>query len=104
MIKATDNYGLSEVMGPGVAGECLQQNGLHINEDHFLVEVIDPDTLRAGEARGGRRAGHYDADERGLPDDPLSHPRPHAPHARTLRLRTHRAPHGARHGHAPTTC
>jgi len=44
-IKATDNYGLSEVMGPGVAGECLQQNGLHINEDHFLVEVIDPDTL-----------------------------------------------------------
>ncbi|NTW57972.1 MAG: phenylacetate--CoA ligase [Nitrospirae bacterium] len=51
-IKATDNYGLSEVMGPGVAGECLQQNGLHINEDHFLVEVVDPDTLepvRVGE-------------------------------------------------------
>jgi len=44
-IKATDNYGLSEIMGPGVAGECLEQNGLHINEDHFLVEVIDPDTL-----------------------------------------------------------
>jgi len=45
-IKATDNYGLSEVMGPGVAGECLQQNGLHINEDHFLVEVIDPESLQ----------------------------------------------------------
>ena len=44
-IKATDNYGLSEVMGPGVAGECLQQKGLHINEDHFIVEVINPDTL-----------------------------------------------------------
>ena len=44
-IKATDNYGLSEIMGPGVAGECLQQNGLHINEDHFLVEIVDPDTL-----------------------------------------------------------
>jgi phenylacetate-CoA ligase len=44
-IMATDNYGLSEVMGPGVAGECLERNGLHINEDHFLVEVIDPDTL-----------------------------------------------------------
>ena len=44
-ILATDNYGLSEVMGPGVAGECLEQNGLHINEDHFFVEVIDPDTL-----------------------------------------------------------
>lgn len=44
-IIATDNYGLSEVMGPGVAGECVERNGLHINEDHFLVEVIDPDTL-----------------------------------------------------------
>jgi len=44
-IVATDNYGLSEVMGPGVAGECLERNGLHINEDHFLVEVIDPETL-----------------------------------------------------------
>ncbi len=44
-IIATDNYGLSEVMGPGVAGECSQCNGLHINEDHFLVEVINPDTM-----------------------------------------------------------
>lgn len=44
-IKATDNYGLSEVMGPGVAGECLERNGLHINEDHFLIEVVDPNTL-----------------------------------------------------------
>ncbi len=45
-IIATDNYGLSEVMGPGVAGECLERNGLHINEDHFLVEIIDPETLQ----------------------------------------------------------
>ncbi|MBI4685423.1 MAG: phenylacetate--CoA ligase [Nitrospirae bacterium] len=44
-IIATDNYGLSEVMGPGVAGECIERNGLHINEDHFLVEVINPETL-----------------------------------------------------------
>jgi len=44
-IVATDNYGLSEVMGPGVAGECQECNGLHINEDHFLLEVIDPKTL-----------------------------------------------------------
>lgn len=44
-IRATDNYGLSEVMGPGVAGECQECNGLHVNEDHFLIEVIDPDTL-----------------------------------------------------------
>jgi phenylacetate-CoA ligase len=44
-IVATDNYGLSEIMGPGVAGECQECNGLHINEDHFLVEVINPETL-----------------------------------------------------------
>jgi len=44
-ITATDNYGLSEVMGPGVAGECLQKNGLHVNEDHFFIEVVDPKTL-----------------------------------------------------------
>ena len=43
-IAATDNYGLTEVMGPGVAGECLEKNGLHVNEDHFIVEVIDPQT------------------------------------------------------------
>ncbi|SDO37061.1 phenylacetate--CoA ligase family protein [Desulforhopalus singaporensis] len=44
-IKATDNYGLSEVLGPGVAGECQQCNGLHVNEDHFLVEILNPETL-----------------------------------------------------------
>lgn len=43
-IIATDNYGLSEVMGPGVAGECIYKRGMHINEDHFYPEVIDPDT------------------------------------------------------------
>ncbi|GAB6038186.1 phenylacetate--CoA ligase [Fundidesulfovibrio butyratiphilus] len=43
-LTATDNYGISEVMGPGVAGECLHQNGLHVNEDHFLVEIVDPVT------------------------------------------------------------
>src|SRR5512134_2861694 len=44
-IVATDNYGLSEIIGPGVAGECLEQNGMHLAEDHFFVEVIDPETL-----------------------------------------------------------
>jgi len=44
-VVATDNYGLSEVLGPGVSAECLERNGLHLAEDHFLVEVIDPDTL-----------------------------------------------------------
>lgn len=42
---ATDNYGMSELMGPGVSGECKLRCGMHINEDHFLAEVIDPNTL-----------------------------------------------------------
>ena len=51
-IIATDNYGLSEVMGPGVAGECLEKSGLHLNEDHFIPEIIDSEsgnTLPMGE-------------------------------------------------------
>lgn len=44
LISATDNYGLSEIIGPGVAGECQEKQGLHIFEDHFYPEVIDPDT------------------------------------------------------------
>jgi phenylacetate-CoA ligase len=51
-LRATDNYGLSEVMGPGIAGECECACGLHVNEDHLLVEVIDPtsgDPLQHGE-------------------------------------------------------
>ncbi len=44
-LKAIDIYGLSEVMGPGVSMECIEaQNGMHIFEDHFLPEIIDPDT------------------------------------------------------------
>ena len=43
-IKAYDIYGLTESTGPGVAFECSEQTGMHINEDHFLAEIIDPDT------------------------------------------------------------
>ena len=43
-VIATDNYGLSEVMGPGVAGECQERCGMHVFEDHFLPEIIDPDS------------------------------------------------------------
>ena len=44
-IKAYDIYGLSEIVGPGVGGECQCQNGLHIFEDHYYPEIIDPETL-----------------------------------------------------------
>ncbi len=43
-IKAYDIYGLTETSGPGVAFECEEQTGMHINEDHFYAEIIDPDT------------------------------------------------------------
>lgn len=44
-VKAYDIYGLSEIIGPGVGAECECQDGLHIFEDHFLVEIVDPQTL-----------------------------------------------------------
>jgi len=49
-LRAVANYGLSEMCGPGVAGECSERNGMHVQEDHFLVEVVDPDS---GERLGG---------------------------------------------------
>jgi len=44
-VVALDIYGLSEVMGPGVSCECRAQNGLHVAEDHFIIEILDPETL-----------------------------------------------------------
>ncbi len=44
-IRATDIYGLSEVIGPGVASACEAQDGLHVFDDHFIPEILDPDTL-----------------------------------------------------------
>ncbi len=43
-LKAYDIYGLTEIIGPGVAFECCEQTGMHINEDNFIPEIIDPDT------------------------------------------------------------
>ena len=93
-IDALDLYGLSEVIGPGVAAECIEtKDGLTIWEDHFFPEIIDPETgavLPDGETRRtgvhlahqGRHAGH-----------PLSHARSHAAAARHG---AHHAPHGSR--------
>ena len=46
-IHVFNNYGLSEVIGPGVSGECPYRTGMHVQEDHFLVECVDPETLAA---------------------------------------------------------
>ena len=43
-VVATNIYGLTEIIGPGVAQECLEKQGLHVQEDHFLAEIVDPDT------------------------------------------------------------
>jgi phenylacetate-CoA ligase len=45
-LKAFDNYGLTELIGPGISFECECRNGLHVNEDHFIVEVVDPNTQK----------------------------------------------------------
>ena len=52
-IFATDNYGLSEIIGPGVSGDCVYQNGMHISEDHFYPELIDPDTCEPVDPKKG---------------------------------------------------
>ncbi len=53
-VRAYDTYGVAEIMGPGISGECDQQCGLHLNEDHFIAEVIDPDS---GEPLGPGETG-----------------------------------------------
>ena len=70
-IVATDNYGLSEVIGPGVSGECLERNGLHISEDHFIVEVVDPETLQPVPPGERGRTGPHHAHQGGVPHDPV---------------------------------
>ena len=45
-VKAYNSFGMSEMCGPGVAFECTEQNGLHIWEDYYIVEIIDPDTMQ----------------------------------------------------------
>ena len=103
-MDATDIYGLSEVIGPGVAQECVEtKDGLHIWEDHFYPEVIDPETgavLPDGE-KG--RAGVHLADQGSVSDHPLPHPRPDAAVAGhgAARHAAHGKGHGAfrRHDH-----
>jgi len=67
-IKALDIYGLSEIIGPGVAMECAEgRHGLHVFEDHFIVETINPETgenVPRGEAG---EAGLYLPHQRGIP-------------------------------------
>ena len=101
-IDAVDIYGLSEVMGPGVAQECVEtKDGLHVWEDHFYPEVIDPIT---GEVLPDGEEGELvftSLTKEAMPVDPLPHPRPHPAAARD---RPARACAGCRRSPAaPTT-
>ena len=95
---ASDFYGLSELIGPGVAGECAAHDGLHINDDHFLPEIVDPGHRRPAGAGQGRRARPHRAHPRGAADAALPDRRSHEPQSRALRLRAHDRAHGAREG------
>ena len=73
-ISAVNFYGLSEMCGPGVAAECLAaRDGLHIQEDHFLAEVVDPDSGEPAARGRHRRARLHLADQAGAAVDPLPH-------------------------------
>ena len=75
-IDALDSYGLSEVIGPGVAGECVEtKDGLHIWEDHFYPEIVDPADRRRAADGEIRRARSYVPDQGGDAGDPLPHRR-----------------------------
>lgn len=71
-IHAHDIYGLSEIMGPGVACDCEYHKGLHIQEDHFFPEIISAKTLEPV-AAGDRRTGIYHVDEGRTAAHPLSY-------------------------------
>ena len=95
-IKAMDTYGLSEIIGPGVSSECHQaQSGLHLWEDHFFCEVIDPETTEPLPVGEHRRARGHHADQGSAADAALSHPRHHAPGRGAVRVRAHPSPHDA---------
>ena len=81
-IDAIDIYGLSEVMGPGVAQECIEtKDGLTVWEDHFYPEIIDPQSGEVLPDGAAGRARLHLAHEGGAADHPLSHARSHSPAA-----------------------
>ena len=92
-IKAYDIYGLSEIIGPGVASECECQCGLHIFEDHFYPEIINPET---GEVLPDGVEGELvltTLSQAGDAHASLSHARYHDAGSGAVRLRANDSPH-----------
>ena len=101
-IDAIDIYGLSEIIGPGVAQECIEtKDGLTIWEDHFYPEIIDPETGAVLPRRREGRARVHVAHQGSAADDPLPDARPDAPAAAD---RARRCAGWRRSPAAPTTC
>ena len=91
-LTALNIYGLSEIVGPGVAAECPEaRDGLHVMEDHFLVEVVDPETGAPRPRRHRRRARVHHADQGGDAAAALPHRRHRVAEPRAVRLRAHRS-------------
>ena len=104
-LKAIDIYGLSEVMGPGVSIECVEaQNGLHVFEDHFIPEIINPDTGEVLPPRAPGRARVHHPHQGSLPGDPLPHPGHLGAAPRALPLRPDASCAWAASRAAATTC
>ena len=80
-IDVFDIYGMTESGGVGTLGmDCTAHDGLHVWEDQYILEIIDPKTARAGGRRRGGRAGLHLADARGAAHDSLPHRRPDSHH------------------------
>ncbi len=96
-LKGYNIYGLSEIMGPGVSYECQEQNGSHINEDHFYPEIIDPETLQPLRRHKGR-TGVYHAHQRRNAFAPIPYERPYFAHAGHVSVRTNQRTDDSYHG------
>ena len=101
-VKLATAYGITEVMGPGLAFSCGADGGLHFSEDHFYPEIIDPETGDPGPPRRPRGAGDHHPQHRGLPVGPFPERRPHLALTGTLRLRPHPGCAWGRSPGAPT--
>ena len=97
-LRALDIYGLSEMIGPGVASECTEQAGAHVCEDHFVVEVVDPGDGRAAAGRRRGRARVHEPDPRGDAAPALPHGRPRLAVARAVRVRADARAHQPHQG------
>ena len=86
-ILATENYGLSEIGGPGYSGECYLKRGLHIAEDQFISEIIDPDTLEPLPIGDQGELVVTTLTKDGLPDAQIQDERHHMAQRRALRMR-----------------